>query len=399
MTTQGVETGVRARTVGLVAGLSLVTTGAAAYEIAPASIVPLVRASMGVGPAGASLLVSVMFATAMLASIPIGVGLDRVSSRWAIVVGAVGLLAMGLWGWATATAGAYWWLVVSRAIGGVCFAVVWNAGAQVVGQAVAADVRATAVGIFTASGPLGFALGQFGSPLIAGRFGWPAVMPGFTGIAAVGVAVFLLSTRGRSLGLETEAPDRDTLRTLSGNRALWLLAALSFLAYGLYLLLNTWLPSYLTADLGVSLATAGLLTAAFPALGIVSRMTGGAISDRVFGGRRRPVAVVAFGAAIPAIALVVLGRQVAVVVAGVMVAGFAVQLVIGLLFSYVTEVVAAPVRTTAVAVITSMGMLGAFLAPLAGGLVIDLAGYRPVFLLGVAMAAVGLGLAWRAPEP
>lgn len=399
MTTHADDAGSRLRTVGLVAGLSVVITAAASYEIAPASIVPLVRESMGVGPAGAGLLVSVMFASAMLSSVPIGVGLDRVSSRWAIVAAAVGLVAMGVLGWATATAGAYWWLVASRALGGVCFAVVWNAGAQVVGQAVAADVRATAVGVFTASSPLGFALGQFGSPLLAERFGWPSVMPVFTAIALVGAAVFLVSSRGRSLNVEADAPDREALRTLAGNRALWLLAGLSFLAYGLYLFLNTWLPSYLGAELGVTLATAGLMTAAFPAVGIVSRMTGGAISDRVFGGLRRPVALIAFAVAVPAIALVLLGREVAVVVAGVLVAGFAVQLLIGLLFSYVTEVVDAPVRTTAVAVITSFGMLGAFLAPLAGGVIIDAAGYRPSFLLAVGMAVVGLALSWRAPEP
>ncbi|NEU58298.1 MFS transporter [Halorussus sp. MSC15.2] len=388
----------RGQTVGLVAGLFALSTAAGAYEIAPASILPLVRESLGVGPTLAGWLVSVMYLTAVVASVPVGVALDRVSVRKAVAAAAVALLVAGSWGWVAATAGAYWWLFASRILGGFAYVVFWNAGANVVGQAVGPDVRATAVGVFTASAPVGFALGQFGSPLLADLFGWPATLPIFTAIAVVGVAVFLLATRGRSLAVETGAPSRAEVRDLLANRAAWTLYALSFLAFSLYLFLNSWLPSYLTDRLGVSLALSGLLTALFPAVGVVSRTGGGVISDRLFGGERRPVVLLAFVAAAPAVTGFVVVSRVGPAIALLLVAGFAVQLTIGLLYTYVAEVVAPTVRSTAISMLTSVGLFGAFAAPIAGGAIIDRVGYRPAFLLAGVVAVVGVALAWYAPD-
>jgi predicted MFS family arabinose efflux permease len=388
----------RRRTVGLVAGLFTLSTAAGAYEIAPASVLPLVRGSLGVGPTAASWLVSVMYLTAVVASVPVGVALDRVRVRRAVAVAALALLVAGAWGWAAATAGAYWWLVASRILGGFSYVVVWNAGANLVGQAVEADVRATAVGVFTASAPVGFALGQFGSPLLADPFGWAATLPVFAAIAVVGVTVFLLATRGQAIGVQTATPSRGEVRDLFTNRAAWTLYGLCFLAFSLYLFLNSWLPSYINDSLGVSLAISGLLTALFPAVGVVSRTSGGLVSDRLFGGDRRPVVLLAFVVAAPAVVGFVAVSQVGPVIALVVVAGFAVQLSIGLLYTYVPEVVTPAVRTTAISMLTSVGLLGAFAAPIAGGAIIDRAGYRPAFLVAGGVALLGVALAWYAPK-
>ena len=388
----------RRHTIGLVAGLFLLSAAAGAYEIAPASVLPLVRESLGIGPTAAGWLVSVMYLTAVVASVPVGVVLDRVSVRRAVAAAGVALLVAGAWGWFAAVAGAYWWLVASRVLGGFSYVVLWNAGANLVGQAVEADVRATAVGVFTASAPVGFALGQFGSPLIAAPLGWPATLPVFAAIAVAGGVVFLLSTRGRRLAVDTATPSRAEFGRLFRNTEAWTLYVLCFLAFSLYLFLNSWLPSYLTDHVGVPLALSGLLTALFPAVGVVSRTSGGVLSDRLFDGERRPVAVLSFVVAAPAVAGFVVVSQVGAIVGLLVVAGFAVQLSIGLLYTYVVEVVAPAVRTTAVSMLTSVGLLGAFLAPIVGGEIIDRAGYRPAFLLAVVVALVGIVLAWYAPD-
>ncbi|WP_135828237.1 MFS transporter [Halorussus halobius] len=388
----------RRRTVGLVGGLFVLSAAAGAYEIAPASVLPLIRDSLGVGETAAGWLVSVMYATAVVASVPVGVALDRLPVR-PVVAGAAGaLLVAGAWGWVAAVAGAYWWLVASRVVGGFSYVVFWNAGANLVGRSVGPRHRATAVGVFTASAPVGFALGQFGSPLVANRYGWPAAFPAFTALAAVGVAVFLFATRGRSLAVEAGAPDRAAFRRLFANRAAWTLSLLSFLAFSLYLFLNSWLPSYLTDQLGVSLALGGALTALFPAMGVLSRTGGGVLSDRLFGGARRPVVVVSFAATAPAVGGFVAFTDVPVVVGLLVVAGFSVQLAIGLLYTYLSEVVEPAVRGTAVSLMTSVGLFGAFAAPLVGGEVIGRAGYRPAFVLATAVALAGIALAWYAPE-
>jgi predicted MFS family arabinose efflux permease len=171
----------RLGTWGAVAGLFVLSAAAAAYEIAPASVTPVVMSDLGVGEPAAGWLVSVMYGVAVLASIPVGIALDRVVVRRAVTAAAGALLLAGVWGWAAAGAGAYWPLVASRVIGGLAYVTIWNAGADLASRSVPGDRAATAVGVFTASAPAGFALGQLGGPVVAGAAGWPAIFPVFGG--------------------------------------------------------------------------------------------------------------------------------------------------------------------------------------------------------------------------
>ncbi|KAB1190493.1 MFS transporter [Haloferax sp. MBLA0076] len=389
----------RYEAVGLLTGFFVLSTAAAAYEIAPASVFPVIQASLGIDGSTAGLLVSIMYATAVVTSIPIGIVLDRFSVRRVVFFGAVALSVAGAWGWYAATAGAYLSLLVSRVLGGLAYVIFWNAGANAVGSAVESRHRATAVGVFTASAPVGFALGQFGSPLIEDVAGWPAVFPLYAALCVVGVTIFLLATRRHVPGVDAAAPDRAALRELFTSRAVWIVCVLCFLAYSLYLFVNTWLPSYLVDAFDVSLATSGLLTALFPAIGAVARSSSGVISDRVFGGKRRPVILSSFVVATPAIVAFVFISQLGLVIGAVVVVGFAIQLITGLIFSYIVELVAPTVRTTAVSLLTSIGLLGAFAAPIVAGAIIDWAGYSLAFFVAGGVALMGVLLALRAPEP
>jgi MFS family permease len=134
-------------------------------------------------------------------------------------------------------------------------------------------------------------------------------------------------------------------------------------------------------------------------VGALSRIGGGAVSDRLFGGRRQPVVVLAFALTTPAVAAFVLTTWVPAIVALLVVAGLGVQLAIGLLYTYVPEVVEPEVHTTAIAALTSVGLLGAFLAPIGAGGIIGIAGYRPTFLIAGAVGVAGILLALRAPRP
>ena len=387
------------RTVGLVGGLFVLSAAAGAYEIAPASVVPLVRDGLGIGPTAAGWLVSVMYLTAVVLSIPVGFALDRFDVRRTVTAAALGLLVAGAWGWDAATAGAYRSLFASRILGGAAYVVFWNAGADLVGQAVDADVRATAVSAFTASAPVGFALGQFGGPVVANALGWPAIFPVFATAAALGVAVFLAATAGESFddAIETPAPDPGQLAGVFRSRAVWTLSTLSFLGFSLYLFVNSWLPSYLESELEVSLALAGALTAVFPAMGVLSRTSGGVLSDRLFDGRRRPVVVLSFVLTAPAFAGFVAFASVPAVVALTVVSGFAIQLALGLLYTYVTEHVPDEVTGTAIAVMTSVGLFGAFLAPIVAAEIIAARGYPDALLAALLVAVAGVVLARTAP--
>jgi len=382
-----------------VAGASLTSVSLGAYELVPASVTPLIREALAIDAAEAGLLVSVMFGTAVVASVPVGVGLDRTDSRTAVAVAVGVLLLAGVGGWAAATAGSFHGLLASRVLGGLAYVVVWNAGIDVVGRAFPPERQATAVATFTASGPVGFAVGQGTGPLVADALGWPAVFPAYTALSVVGLALFWPASRGAGRASGTETPSLSALRGVLTNPQVLLVGALGFLGYALYLFVNTWAPSYLTEELALSLGASGLVVAAFPAVGVVSRISGGLLSDRLFGGRRRPVVRWSFVVAAPAVAAIALPRTVAAVLALLVVAGVAIQLCLGLVFAYVRELVAPATAATAVAVLTSVGLAGAFVAPIAGGAVISAFGYPAAFATAGALGAVGAGLAWLAPEP
>jgi nitrate/nitrite transporter NarK len=383
----------------LLAGLSLVSMALAAYEIVPASVTPLVRTSLGVSDAAAGLLVGVMFGTAAVASLPVGVVLDRTNSRTA-VAGAVGLAVVaGLAGWWTAAAGAFRALVATRVLGGIAYVVVWNAGIDIIGRSFEVGRRGTAVGVFTASGPVGFALGQGTGPLVADAAGWPAVFPAYTALSVVGLLAFWPASRDTGRAAATEVPSPAAFARVVTDRRVWTVGVLGFLAYSLYLFVNSWAPAYLTDELGLSLALAGTLAAAFPAVGVLSRVSGGVLSDTLFDGRRRPVVLLAFGVAAPIVGAFTLLRTVPVVVAALLCAGFFVQLCIGLVFAYVRELVEPAVAATAVAFLTSVGLAGAFLAPIAAGALIDAVDYPATFALAGVVGGVGVLVAWFAPEP
>ena len=381
----------------LIGGTSLISIGLAAFEIAPASVTPLIQDSLQVSGADAGFLVGIMFGTAVIASLPIGALLDRTDSRTEMAIAVLALFVAGGWGWVAAWKGEYLSIVAARALGGIAYVVVWNAGIDIVSQSVRETHRATAIGVFTASGPIGFALGQGASPAVAARFGWPAIFLVFNSLALLGLAVFWPTSRGlgRRVGA---APTLDEFTSVLRNRGIWLVGGLGFLGYALYLFMNSWGASYLTEEVGISLGLSGLLIAVFPAVGVLSRASSGFLSDYLFGGRRRPVVLGSFFIAAPLILIFTQLHSIFILVTILLVTGFAIQLTLGLSFTYARELVDQRVGATAVAFQSTVGFTGAFLAPIVGGAIIDGAGYETAFLVAGSLAVCGVVLAWSAPR-
>jgi len=384
----------------MLAGLWVLVVGAGAYEIVPASVAPLIRDGMGVGPTAASAVVSVMFAVAVVGSIPIGVGADRVDTRKAMLLAAAALVVAGVWGWYAASRGDYASLILSRMLGAVGFVAVWNAGAAAVGRAFPADVRATAIAAFTTSGPAGFGVGQLTGPLVAARFGWEWTFAVYGLFVLVGIAIYLPASVGLSLKPDDEpVPGLAEFRGVLADRRIWHVSALAFLAYALYLFVNSWMPTYLTEGLGVSLAASGALTGVFALVGVLSRVSGGALSDRLFGTRRRPVVLISFVAATPLVAALGVVEFLPVLVVALLGAGFFVQFTLGLSLAYARELVAEGVATTAIAVATAVSLAGAFVSPIAAAAIFERTGsFAPTFYYAVALAVLGVALSWFAPE-
>lgn len=385
-------------TVAIIVGVSLISAGLSAFEIVPASVTPMIRESLGIGPSLAGFLVSVMFGIAVLTSLPGGTLLDRTNSRVAIAIATVVFVFAGVGAWNAGVNGDYWSIILFRSVAGVSYVFVWTAGIDIVSRGVSVSNQATAVGVFTASGPVGFALGQGLGPLVARQFGWPAIFLVFNGLTVVGLLVFWPASTGlgRTVG---SAPSLQEFGGVIRSRNIWKVGFLGFLAYALYLFVNSWGATYLTEEIGLTLGLSGILVAAFPAVGVLSRIGGGFLSDRLFQGRRRPVLYGSFGLAAPLLLLFTQLRSILLLAAVLLLSGFAIQLSIGVSFTYVRELVDVRVAATAVAFQTTIGLSGAFLSPIAGGAIVNRAGFGAAFLVAGALALLGILVTKSVPEP
>ena len=384
----------------VVFGLGILIAAVNAYYIVPAGVLPVIRDQLSLGPATAGLLVSVMFGAQVVLGVPVGMALDRVDNRRAVVAATLAVVALYAWSWRAARAGDFRTLMVSRALAAPVTATIWTAGVNIVGRAFDERHQATAVGVFSGGPAAGFAVGLLTGPLVAERFGWAAIFAVYAVPAVAGCLVFWVTSRRLELSATDTATARlADFRALFTTTAVWTVALVAFVGFSLYAFVTSWVPTYLSEVVGVSLAEGGLLAAFFPAVGAVARAGSGAVSDRLFGHRRRPVVLLAFLVSGPAVLLVVLVETVAVLLLALTVAGLFLQLGLGLAYPLARETADPAVAATGVAFTTSMATFGGFVAPPVGGALIAGAGYPVAFGAALALGLAGAGLAWFVPEP
>jgi NNP family nitrate/nitrite transporter-like MFS transporter len=387
------------RGVTLAAGW-LVLLFVGAYLITPASVLTLIMADLGVTEATAAALVSMPQVTATVIGIPVGIYLDRVESRAVVPVAASVLLAGSVGDWLAGNGGAVSLLVGSRLLAGVGMFVLWVVCINVASSTFPPDRRATATSVIISGYPAGYALGQLGAPRLAELVGWPGVFPLFGGAVLLTSLLFYVAVgRVSRFQTATEPMTRAGFRRVLGNRNVWTVVLVTVLGYSLYMVFNSWMPTYITRRFGVSLAESGAFVALFPAVGILARPVGGWLSDTVFTQRRRPVFGVSFaGAAVLAVVMfytATIGALVAVLV----LAGVFIQLQIGLMYQSIQEFVDPEAAGTAVSLASVAGWLGSFVAPVAAGELVATAGtYAVLFLLAVCLGVTGAVTVWRMAE-
>lgn len=388
--------GVDRGALGYLVAAWLVSAATHVYVIAPASVLPRVADGLGVPETTAVWLVSAVLAAWAATNAGVGVVIDRVGDHAVVAVGGGLVVAAGLAGTPLARQGAFLPLLATRAVAGAGLGAAWIASATLVGRVFAAEHRGTAQGIFTTSAPAGFAVGQFGAPVVDAQLGWQAVFA--VGGVATGLAlacygvVHLRAGEGGGVGAAT-ADGSTRGNYLAALRSPTVLAGcgLAFVSYSLYLFLNSWLPTYLVREFAVPLGLSGLLAATFPAVGVVSRAGGGVLSDRLLGRRRLPVLRLSILVATPVVGLLWLADSIPVMVVLLLVGGAVIQLTFGVVYSYVQEGVDPAVAGTALSLLGTAGIAGAFSAPVVAGALIDLTGgYAGAF--GYAVALGGLGL-------
>jgi predicted MFS family arabinose efflux permease len=388
----------RRRAWALTGALWAGMTAVVAYEIAPASLLPLVQEGLEVGPTAASWLVSALLLAMAVFSIPAGMVLDRVDNRRAIFLTVAAVFLSTLWAWQAGRAGRYDWLLVARFVGGGAIVTLWTAAVNVVDGAFDRESQGTAIAVLATSVPGGFVVGHLTAPSLAAEVGWAGTFPVYGFLGVLGIAVFAVVAHGVPIAVDVETPTRSEFVAVLRNPHVWAVAGMAFVAFSLNLFFNSWLPTYVSDNFSLPLWFGGAIAAFFPAVGVVARVSGGVMSDRLFGTRRRPIVLGAFVVLAPASVVVPFIDQVSVLLVALVVTGFVTQVGLVLLLPYVRELVADNVAATAFAVLNTVGFLGGFSAPIVSSTIIEEAGFVAAFGYAGGLAVVGALLAWAVPD-
>ncbi|MBV6761053.1 MFS transporter [Rhodococcus opacus] len=249
---------------------------------------PSIGAEFGLGHAQQGMVISAFFLSYALCQIPGGLLADRFGSRRVVCWS---LLIWSLFTALTGTAWAFGVLLVIRFVFGVGQGVYPAAAMKAVADRTLPQQRMTATGWAQSSNAFGAVLAPLIAAPIIAVWGWRM---SFFAIAGLGVLVWaaiqlwLPATLPQSDDASPRPDARGGLRTVLASGVMWRFT-LMFFGYGIIVWgLNSWIPSYLQTERGISLTGSGLLSAIPALVGGVAIIVGGKLIDRL-GGRHRVI--------------------------------------------------------------------------------------------------------------
>jgi len=256
------------------------------------AIAPLIRQDLGLSIAQAGSFLSAYYVGASLMSLPAGWMADRWGVLATMVLGQA-VIAAGLY--AVAGTASFSLLMIVMGCAGMGYGMLNPTTAKAAIAWFPRRQRATAVGLKQVGLPLGGAVGASIMPPLALWLGWrPAVALPASLIAVLAALTWLLY-RDPPAAADTGGPSVGpaSLKSVLGNRDLWLVSGATLIFAGMQTVWMSFLVLYLTEVLRVSLVHAGRYLVMAQATGIAGRVIFGLLSDRLFGGRRRIVLVIA----------------------------------------------------------------------------------------------------------
>lgn len=251
------------------------------------ALFPALKQEWGITDTQCGMLVSAVYWSILVFSLPASVLVDRWSRKKSIAIMAI------LWSLATAAcalAQGFGQLLAARAAVGIGEAGYAPGGAAMLSAAFSEEKRARVIGLWNASIPLGSALGMVVGGLVSDQIGWryaflivavPGLLAGLlfftvTDYKTVDLARTTAGERRRDrtqLRLGEIASQLIRIRTLIFNNLGF--AANTFVTTSLL----TWLPTYLHRTEGLPMTEAGTRGAGVMLLAVVGAPLGGFLAD------------------------------------------------------------------------------------------------------------------------
>jgi MFS family permease len=278
---------------GVLALVTAAHTLGAVSALAIAPLSPLLLVELGLTRAQVGLFLPALYLGGVAMSLPAGWLTDRLGARLTLVGGQLlTALMIGLAAWSPGLAA----MLPLFCLAGLGWAVINPGTGRAILDTFPARERGLAMGVKQTGLTLGGVLASLTMPALALQYGWRVAL-------AVAASASLLSATAvlGGLGHAPAAPSAvgaaDRARMADIGPFLARPAFARLLACGLVLSVAqasvlAYFALFARERLGLSLVAAGGLLAVAQVGGTIGRLAWGAISDRVFGGRRRPGVVI-----------------------------------------------------------------------------------------------------------
>lgn len=357
-----------------------------AFYIAPAPIVEDMKTSLGISYAQAGALISAYLLAILLFQLPAGYVIDRRDPRFLIVLSSFAVLALSI---VIYVFPRYDVILGLRFLAGIPVAFLFVPSAFLVRRAYP-ESSGRAIGLFLSGPPAGTAIGNLLGPGIAAAFGWPAVYIAFTLPWIVLVPVFVYFARDLPPQKAASFSTRDYLAAFK-SLELWKVGAVFACSYAAYIFYSGWSPTYLEKNGVTAAAALGLLSAAIPAAGILSRPIGGYLEEKRFAVDKRRIPIIAFGIlAVTSLAVPFLGLgAVPLLMAG----GFLSQFPFSVYYVLSAQIMPERFTGSAYALMNTVSLVGGAISPGLAGYLLDVTGsFFTSFAMIAATAILGLAL-------
>jgi len=255
-------------------------------------LAPFLKVELGITSAQVGMIMSAAALGCMVTQVPIGRLVDRIGARWPMAAGE----------WIAGTcmviiffAPSYIWLLIMMFAAGLGLGFLMPSTTQGVMIWFPLKERATVMGLKQTAVNIGGAISAVTLPIVALSLGWRYGFL-FLGIIAlvIGVAVFILYKEPPRPALLSSTGSADPARAVSmlellRNREIWLVAFCGLCFAWVEFAVIGHLVLYLTEGLLIPVVMAGGMLAMAEIAGAIARPGSGLLSDRVFGGNRKPV--------------------------------------------------------------------------------------------------------------
>jgi sugar phosphate permease len=345
-------------------------------------VIPLLKVDLGISNARAGGLMAFFFLTYTVFQLPAGYLGDRIGPRKILTFGALVSIGGNL---IFSQGSNYVILAIGQLINGMGQAMGWSSAIKLVVNWFPRSRRGTAIGLFATCVTGGSSAGIRLSGFLGDHLGWRSsfIIPSLVMAAVALVFWFLVRDHPREKGLPDfqdevhleRMIDNDTrsgIVMVLTNRTLWVVALVYFFFCYVQFGCLVWIPSFLKEAYAMSINRASTISFFILLPGVFASPLAGILSDRVFGGRRKPLILLGMAVLAGSTFLLSLNVSISQAVVLLAVVGLMILMPDILLAAYPSDILSRKLSATAMGFLSTFTSAAGIITTPVSGKIVDL---------------------------